>query len=480
MPQDHRDERPKPTYVPARAPARSDRQAPGVLGIPMAMTDYDGAMDVMDSMIEDRERGWICASLGALADRGPGRPRHAHGAHGVDDDGARRDADRLGGQPARREPARPRLRPRADAPLLRPRRRARATASGSTGAATRDARPTWRSTCARRYPGLQIVGAHSPPFRPLTEAEDERDPVAASSDARPDVIWVGIGVPKQEKWMVRMRERIEAPVMCAVGAAFDFHAGRVSQAPEWMQERGLEWRTGSRRSPAGCCPATCRPTPASSSASRASTWPRAEAARAVGPLDCPACGSAPRDPTQADEPSGSSRHARGRATRDRRPAASPGRHLVELLEPEGRTPRAPVAARSSTSATRAAVSAVGRRAAARGGLPPGGLQLAAAVLGAAQGGAAHQHRDDAQPARGRAPRGSRGGRRAGGQRARSTASRPSCRSTSPRRWRPTTRTRCPRPPRTCSAASTPRRTACGSCACGPSTTPGPARPTSTC
>ncbi len=55
------------------------------------------------------------------------------------------------------------------------------------------------------------------------------------------MVWVGIGVPKQEKWMVRMRERIEAPVMCAVGAAFDFHAGRVSQAPEWMQRRGLEW-----------------------------------------------------------------------------------------------------------------------------------------------------------------------------------------------------------------------------------------------
>ena len=58
---------------------------------------------------------------------------------------------------------------------------------------------------------------------------------------RPDVIWVGIGVPKQEKWMVRMRDRLDVPVMCAVGAAFDFHAGRVSQAPGWMQERGVEW-----------------------------------------------------------------------------------------------------------------------------------------------------------------------------------------------------------------------------------------------
>jgi N-acetylglucosaminyldiphosphoundecaprenol N-acetyl-beta-D-mannosaminyltransferase len=52
---------------------------------------------------------------------------------------------------------------------------------------------------------------------------------------------VGIGVPKQEKWMARMREKLDVPVMCGVGAAFDFHAGRVSMAPGWMQERGLEW-----------------------------------------------------------------------------------------------------------------------------------------------------------------------------------------------------------------------------------------------
>jgi N-acetylglucosaminyldiphosphoundecaprenol N-acetyl-beta-D-mannosaminyltransferase len=52
---------------------------------------------------------------------------------------------------------------------------------------------------------------------------------------------VGTGVPRQEKWMARMRDRLEVPVMCAVGAAFDFHAGRISQAPPWMQDRGLEW-----------------------------------------------------------------------------------------------------------------------------------------------------------------------------------------------------------------------------------------------
>ena len=90
------------------------------------------------------------------------------------------------------------------------------------------------------HPGIHVVGGYSPPFRALTP--DEEDAVVEQiNEARPDVLWVGIGVPKQEKWMARMRERLEVPVMCGVGAAFDFHSGRISQAPAWMQERGLEW-----------------------------------------------------------------------------------------------------------------------------------------------------------------------------------------------------------------------------------------------
>ena len=92
----------------------------------------------------------------------------------------------------------------------------------------------------RRHPGIKVVGGYSPPFRPLT-AEEEDKVSAEINAARPDVLWVGIGVPKQEKWMAHMRERLDVPVMCGVGAAFDFHAGRVSMAPRWMQERGLEW-----------------------------------------------------------------------------------------------------------------------------------------------------------------------------------------------------------------------------------------------
>lgn len=88
-------------------------------------------------------------------------------------------------------------------------------------------------------PGLEIACAISPPFRPLTDAED-----AALTDALRDsgarVVFVGLGCPKQERWCDTHRERLPA-VLVAVGAAFDFHAGRLRQAPPWVQRAGLEW-----------------------------------------------------------------------------------------------------------------------------------------------------------------------------------------------------------------------------------------------
>ena len=91
-----------------------------------------------------------------------------------------------------------------------------------------------------RFPGLRIAGGWSPPFREL--GDDERDEVAERINATgADVVWVGIGQPKQEKWMAEMRDRLQAPILAGVGAAFDFHAGLVAQAPDWMQRIGLEW-----------------------------------------------------------------------------------------------------------------------------------------------------------------------------------------------------------------------------------------------
>ena len=92
----------------------------------------------------------------------------------------------------------------------------------------------------RRFPGLQVAGAYSPPFRPLT-AEEDQDVVERINRSGADIVWVGIGTPKQERWMADHRPRIHAPLMVGVGAAFDFLSGSKPQAPRWVQRSGLEW-----------------------------------------------------------------------------------------------------------------------------------------------------------------------------------------------------------------------------------------------
>jgi N-acetylglucosaminyldiphosphoundecaprenol N-acetyl-beta-D-mannosaminyltransferase len=99
-----------------------------------------------------------------------------------------------------------------------------------------------------RFAGLRIVGGFSPPFRPLTAAEEE-EVIADIDSSGAAVVWVGTGQPKQEKWMLEMRPRLSAPLLVGVGAAFDFHAGLVSQAPAWMQRSGLEWTYRLSREP---------------------------------------------------------------------------------------------------------------------------------------------------------------------------------------------------------------------------------------
>ncbi len=91
-----------------------------------------------------------------------------------------------------------------------------------------------------QFPGIRIAGAYSPPFRPLSPEED-RTCVARIRESAADIVFVGISTPKQERWMAAHRERLGGAVLLGVGAAFDFHAGRVKQAPVWMQRCGLEW-----------------------------------------------------------------------------------------------------------------------------------------------------------------------------------------------------------------------------------------------
>lgn len=90
-----------------------------------------------------------------------------------------------------------------------------------------------------RYPGIQIAGMYSPPFRPLTEEEDKAV-IEWINETEPDFVWVGLGAPKQEKWMAAHQRKING-LMIGVGAGFDYYAENIKRAPEWMQKSNLEW-----------------------------------------------------------------------------------------------------------------------------------------------------------------------------------------------------------------------------------------------
>ncbi len=97
-----------------------------------------------------------------------------------------------------------------------------------------------RERLTRGFPWVQIVGTYTPPFRELTLSEE--DSVAAQiQELKPDMIWVGISTPKQERFMMRFLPRLESALMFGVGAAFDFHTGRIKDAPQWVKCAGLQW-----------------------------------------------------------------------------------------------------------------------------------------------------------------------------------------------------------------------------------------------
>lgn len=105
--------------------------------------------------------------------------------------------------------------------------------------ATQETLDTIRAVLERDYPDLTVAGMYSPPFRPLTKAEDE-EIVRIINDASPDFIWIGLGAPKQEEWMYEHKDKVTG-VMIGVGAGFDYLAGFIKRAPMWMQNMSLEW-----------------------------------------------------------------------------------------------------------------------------------------------------------------------------------------------------------------------------------------------
>jgi len=96
-----------------------------------------------------------------------------------------------------------------------------------------------RMKLSEQYSDLQIVGMHSPPFRPLTVEEDKKI-ISQINDTDPDFVWIGLGAPKQEEWMAQHQGKIKG-FMVGVGAGFDYLAGNIKRAPKWMQKSNMEW-----------------------------------------------------------------------------------------------------------------------------------------------------------------------------------------------------------------------------------------------
>jgi N-acetylglucosaminyldiphosphoundecaprenol N-acetyl-beta-D-mannosaminyltransferase len=227
-------------------PRRPDLPRAEVLGVSLALADYESTMDWMDAVVAGGHR----ASLSAAA---------VHLVMVAREDDETRDAVQQtmtvpDGQPlvwALRALGHRRA-SRVYGPDLMAHYCKRSARTGVRmylyGGRTDEALQQLTTALRRRYPGLQIVGGYSPPFRPLTDAE-ERDVVDDINASGADVVWVGTGQPKQEKWMAAMRGRLDAPILAGVGAAFDFHAGIVPQAPSWMQRLGLEWAYRLAREP---------------------------------------------------------------------------------------------------------------------------------------------------------------------------------------------------------------------------------------
>jgi N-acetylglucosaminyldiphosphoundecaprenol N-acetyl-beta-D-mannosaminyltransferase len=224
------------TTAPARpVPPLASQE---VLGIPLALTDYTRTLDWIEAAIAARQRAYVCVAAvhTVMESREDPQLREAVLASDftVPDGQPLVWAMNLLGH---------NLSSRVYGPDLMQRACERAAQTGQTFylyGGREAALARLRDELPVRHPGLEIVGARPAPFREL--APDEADEIAAEINAAaPDVIWVGLGVPLQEKWMAAMRERLEAPVLVGVGAAFDFHAGLKRQAPDGLQRLGLEW-----------------------------------------------------------------------------------------------------------------------------------------------------------------------------------------------------------------------------------------------
>jgi N-acetylglucosaminyldiphosphoundecaprenol N-acetyl-beta-D-mannosaminyltransferase len=209
-----------------------------ILGVPVSMVNMRRATDLIDAWIRRGDRKYVCVrdAHGLMLCQEDARLRAIHRQAGmVTPDGmplvwiARlrgvREVARVCGPDLVEEVCR-----------LSPKRGYRHFfLGGAPGIAERMA-----ARLQALHPGLIVAGTYAPTY-PATVTEPDAEAVRRINASRPDIVWVGLGTPKQEYWMSAHLGHVEAPVMIGVGAAFDFAAGAVSRAPRWMQRAGLEW-----------------------------------------------------------------------------------------------------------------------------------------------------------------------------------------------------------------------------------------------
>ncbi|HXR13461.1 MAG TPA: WecB/TagA/CpsF family glycosyltransferase [Solirubrobacteraceae bacterium] len=218
-----------------------------ILGVPLAITDYAQVIDWIDATIASGSRGSLSAAAVHLVMRAQEDPAVMAAVLGLSvvvPDGqplvwALRALGHAGAT-------------RVYGPDLMAAYCEHAARSGTPaflyGGRNEDVLVELSVALRTRFPGLRVTGGYAPPFRELSEEEDEEIALRIERSGA-EVVWVGIGQPRQELWIARMRERLSAPVLIAVGAAFDFHAGLVPQAPAWMGRHGLEWSYRLAREP---------------------------------------------------------------------------------------------------------------------------------------------------------------------------------------------------------------------------------------
>ena len=228
----------KTSTAPALVPAPLPVPAQTVLGVPLALTDYSSTLDWIDGSIAARQPGYICVAAvhTVMASQEDEELRSAVLASDltVPDGQPLVWAMNLLGHSLPSRVYGP------DLFMYACQRAARTGARFYLYGGRETSLERLRTELPRRYPGLQVAGVEFAPFRELSD--DEAAETAARINASgADVVWVGLGVPLQERWMAAMRGRLDAPVLVGVGAAFDFHAGIKKQAPDGLQRIGLEW-----------------------------------------------------------------------------------------------------------------------------------------------------------------------------------------------------------------------------------------------